>query len=97
MIKTNQKYYFIVNRTTLLLKNVKSVIKRYNTISSFLNYCGLNSNISKCKVSGVGALKRVPMTVCVLMSVDLTSDTLNIARVNFSYDKTFRMKTTSAK
>lgn len=97
MIKTNQKYYFIVNRITLLLKNAKSVIKLYNTIDNFLNYCGSNSNISKCKVPGVGALKTVHLAASVLMSVDLTSDTLKILRVNFSYDKKFRMKKTSAK
>ena len=51
------------------------------------NYSRLNSNISKCEVAGIGAVKRFHMAAYGLKSIDLTSDTLKILGVPFSCNK----------
>ena len=56
-------------------------------IDFFFNFSGLKSNISKCEIAGIGALKGVHVAVFGLESVDLTSDTVKILGVHFSYNK----------
>ena len=56
-------------------------------IDYFSSYSGLKSNFSKCEIDGIGALKGVHVGVCGLKSVDLTSDTVKILGVQFSYNK----------
>ena len=56
-------------------------------IDYFSNYSRLKSNISKCEIAGIGALKGVHAAVCGLKSVELTSDTVTTLGVHFSYNK----------
>ena len=56
-------------------------------IDYFSNYLGLKSNISKCEIGGIGALKVVHMAVYGLKTVDLTSDTVKILVVHFLFNK----------
>ena len=51
------------------------------------------SNFTKYEVAGISLLKRVTVAVCSMKSVDLTSDTLKILGVHFSYTKTLQSKT----
>ena len=103
-IKTNQNiegldicyYSFLYSAyaddTTLFSKNLKSVMELDNTIDYFSHYSGLNSDISKCEIASVGALKGVLMAVCCLKPVDLTSDTLKIPAIYFYMTQNIIMK-----
>ena len=76
LIKTNNKieslnicdcsflYSAYADDTTLFFKNVLSAIEIIAMIDYFSSYLGLKSDISKCKISGTGALKRVHMALC---------------------------------
>ena len=90
-------YSAYTDGSTFILKNVSSVIEIVSTIHHFSNYSGLKSNISKCEIAGIGALKGVHAAVCGLNSVDLTSDTVKILGVHFSYDKEIQNEKTSAR
>ena len=46
-------------------------------IDYFSNYSGLKSNISKCEITGIRALKGVHVAICSLKFVDLTLDSIN--------------------
>ena len=62
-------------------------MKLFDTIYYFSSYSGLNPNISKYGIFGVGALKGFHVAVCGLKFVDLTSGTLEIFGFHFSYNK----------
>ena len=61
-------------------------------IDYFSNYSGLKSNISKYEIAGIGTLKGIPVAVCGLKSVALTSDTVRILGVHFTYSKEIKNK-----
>ena len=60
------------------------LIKTFKVFSSF---AGLKPNFSKCEIAGIGVLKGVKMAVCGMKAVDLTTDTVKILGVHFSYNK----------
>ena len=48
------------------------------------------TNISKCKIVGLGSLKRVLEAVCGLKSINLTTDNIKVLDVHFSYNSTLK-------
>ena len=109
LIKTNNKieplnicdYSFLYSAyaddTTFISKNVSSVIEIVSMIEYFSNYSGLKSKISRYEIAGIGALKRIPVEVCGLKSVPLTSDTVRILGVHFAYSKEIKNEKKNAK
>ena len=65
----------------LFLENKESLEKLVEVLLYFLPFLGLKSNISKCEICGLGLLKGVGMTVCVMQSVDLTRNAIKILRI----------------
>ena len=56
-------------------------------IDYFSNHSRLISNISQCEIARTGALKGIHVAACGLKSIELTSDTVKILGVYFSYNK----------
>ena len=65
----------------LFLENKESLEKLVEVLLYFLPFLGLKSNISKCEICGLGLLKGVGMTACVMQSVDLTRNAIKILRI----------------
>ena len=53
----------------------------------FSKFSGLKPNILECQVAGIGSLKGVKMTVCGIKCIDLTTETIKILGVHFSYNQ----------
>ena len=57
------------------------------TFKLFSKFSGLKPNILKCEVAGIGSLKGVKMAVCGIKCIDLTTETIKILGVHFSYNQ----------
>ena len=56
----------------------------------FCLFLGLKTNFSKCEVVGLGSLEGTLEVVCRLKSINLTTCTIKILCVHFSYNGTLR-------
>ena len=54
------------------LKNLNPVNELLSTMGIFYSFTGLKPNLSKCEISGIGALKGVTVAVCGIKCIDLT-------------------------
>ena len=57
------------------------------TFKTFSKFSRLKPNILICEVAGIGSLKEVKMAVCGIKCIDLTTETINILGVQFSYNQ----------
>ena len=57
------------------------------TFKLFSKFSGLKSNTLKCEVVGIVSLKGVKTAVCGIKCIDLTTETINILGVHFSYNQ----------
>ena len=62
------------------------------TFQLFSKFSSLKSNILKCEVSGIGSLKGVKMAVCSIKCIDLTTETIKIFGVHFSYNQKLKIQ-----
>ena len=58
---------------------------------------GLKPNILKCEVADIGSLKGIKMAVCGIKCIDLTTETIKILGVHFSYKQKLKHKKISWK
>ena len=63
-----------------------------DTFTVFSLFSGLKANFSKCEIAGLGSLKGVLEAVCGLKSINLTTDTIKILSVHFSYNSTLKVQ-----
>ena len=70
------------------LLSIKNVIDPFKVYSLFP---GLNASLTKCEIAGLGSMK-VLEAVCSLKSINLTTDTINIFGVHFSYNRTLKLQ-----
>ena len=52
----------------------------------------LKANFSKCEIAGLGSLKGFSEVVCGLKSINLTTDTIKILGIHFSYNNTLKIQ-----
>ena len=71
---------------TFFLSNQQSVTEVIKVFEQFLLFSGLKPNKSKCEVAGIGALKRVSVALCGMECIDLTTKTIKILGIHFSYN-----------
>ena len=57
------------------------------TFKLFSKFSDLKLNILKCDVTYIGSLKGVRMAVCDIKCIDLTTETIKILGVHFSYNQ----------
>ena len=85
-------YTAFADDSTFFLKDLLSVKNLVDTFKVFSLFSGLNANFSKCEIAGLGSLKGVLEAVCDLKSINLTTDTIEILGVHFSYNSTLKVQ-----
>jgi hypothetical protein len=83
-------YSAYADDATFFLKDEESVKALFETIKLFSSYSDLKPNYSKCEVAGIGVLKGASWALCGLKSVDLTTGTMKILGIHFSYNEEIR-------
>ena len=79
-------YSAYADDTTCFVKNVESVERIIKVFNLFSKFSGLEPNLTKCKVSGIGVLKEVHVAVCGMKYINLEIDTMKILGIYFSYN-----------
>ena len=69
------------------LKDNISVFETLNIFHKFSLVSGLNPNIVKCEIAGIGTLKGVNVVLCGIKCLSLTKETVKICGLHFSYSK----------
>ena len=57
-------YTAYADDTTFFLKDAQSIENLVEIFNTFSLFSGLKPNLTKCEIAGIGALKRVQVTVC---------------------------------
>ena len=85
-------YTAFTDDSTFFLNDLLSVKNLIDTFKVFSLFSGLNAKFSKCEIAGLGSLKGVLEAVCSLKSINLTTDTIKILGVHFSYNSTLKVQ-----
>ena len=85
-------YTSFADDSTFFVNDLLSVKNLVDTFKVFSLFSGLNANFSKCEITGLGSLKGVLEAVCGLKSINLTTDTIKILGVHFSYNSTLKVQ-----
>ena len=91
----NQTFLYTVfaDDSTFFLNELLSFKILIDTLKLFFLFSGLKADFSKCEIAGIGLLKGVLEVVCELKSINLTTDTIKILGVYFSYNGTLEVQT----
>ena len=79
-------YTAYADDTTFFLSNQQSLTEVIKVFEQFSLFSGLKPNKSKCEVAGIGALKGVSVALCGMEFIDLTTKTIKILGIHFSYN-----------
>ena len=85
-------YTAFADDSTFFLNDLLSVKNLIDTFKVFSLFSGLKANFSKCEIAGLGSLKGVLEALCRLKSINLTTDTIKILGVHFSYNDTLKVQ-----
>ena len=83
-------YTAFADNSTFFLNDLLSVNHLIDTFTVFFLFSGLKTNFSECEITGLGSLKGVLEAVCGLKSINLTTNTIKILGVHFSYNSTLK-------
>ena len=72
--------------TTFFLKDAQSIENLVEIFNTFSLFSGLKPNLTKGKISGIGALKGVQVEVCGMRCIDLCNEAIKILGTYFSYN-----------
>ena len=82
----------IADDSTFFLNDLLSAKNLIDTFKVYSLFWRLKANFSKCEVAGLGSLKRVLEEVWDLKAINLTTDTIKIFDLHFSYDVTLKVQ-----
>ena len=85
-------YTALTDDSTFFLNDLLSIKNLSGTFKVFSLFSGLKANFSKCEIAGLGFLKGVLEAVCGLKPINLTTDTIKIEGVHFSYNGTLKVQ-----
>ena len=85
-------YTAFADDSTFFLNDLLSVKNLIDTFTVFSLFSGLKANFSKCEIAGLGSLKGVLEAARILKSINLTTDTIKIVGVHFSYNLTLKVQ-----
>ena len=74
----------------LIFGDLDSASEIFKVFDMFSIYSGLKPDMKKCKIAGIGSLKRVKLALCEVKSIDLAQETIKIVGLHFSYNKKLR-------
>ena len=80
------------DHSTFFLNDLLSAKNLVDTFKAFSFLLGLKANFSKCEIAGLGSLKGVLEAARILKSINLTTDTIKIVGVHFSYNLTLKVQ-----
>ena len=89
LLKCLRTLFFILLMQMMVLS---FFLKDKNSNNYFSSFTGLKPNLSKCEVTGIGALKRVKVAICGIKCIYLTKQAIKIFGVFFSYDKNLHLE-----
>ena len=92
MFENTFLYTAYADVSTFFLKDKTSIKELLSTINYFSSFTGVKRNLFKCEVAGIGALKGVKVTICVIKCIDFTKEAIKILGVFFSYDKNLQLE-----
>ena len=72
--------------TQFFLKDENSIAQISETFKLLSDFLGLKPNTIKCKIAGIGVLKRVQVAICGMKCINLRNKTIKILGVYFSYN-----------
>ena len=78
--------------TTIFLCNIDWVKKLMKTFQEFAYFSGLSYDMSKCDIADIKSLKGVKIAVCGIKNIDLTKESIETARISFSYGAAIQNK-----
>ena len=85
-------YTAFADDSTFFFNDLVSVKNLIDTFTVFSLFSRLKANFSKYEIAGLGSLKGVLEAVCGLKSINLTTDTIKILGVDFSYNSTLKVQ-----
>ena len=85
-------YTAFADDSTFFLNDLLSVKNLIDTFTVFSLFSGLKANFSKCEIARLGSLKGVLEAVCSLKPINLTTGTIKILGVHFSYNSTLKVQ-----
>ena len=85
-------YTAFTDDSTFCLNHLQSVKNLNDTFTVFSLFSGLKGNFSKFEIAGLSSLKGVLEAVCGLKSINLTTNTIKILGVHFSYNSTLKVQ-----
>ena len=77
-------YSVYADDSTFFLRKIDSVIEVVRTFKEFSSFSDLSSNMSKCKIVGIGSLKGVETAVCGMKNIDLIKEVVKIIGISFA-------------
>ena len=88
----NHVFLYTALRMIQLFSLMTYYYDNFDTTKVFSLFSGLKANFSKCEIAGLGSLKGVLEAVCGLKSINLTTNTIKILGVHFSYNSTLKVQ-----
>ena len=85
-------YTAFTDDSNFFLNDLLSAKNLVDTFKAFSFLLGLKANFSKGEIAGLGSLKGVLEAACILKSINLTTDTIKIVGVHFSYNVTLKVQ-----
>ena len=80
-------YTAYVVDTTFFLEDISSVKVVLKDFQSFSSFSGLRPNFTKCKIAGIGVLKRVNVALCGMKCLDLAIECIKVLGLHISYNR----------
>ena len=77
-------YTAYADDTTLFLKDAQSIENLVEILTIFSHFSGLKSNLIKCEIPGIGALKGIQLVACGMRCIDLCNEAIKILGTYFS-------------
>ena len=78
-------YTGYTDNNTFFLKDTQSIENLVEVSNTFSLFSGLKTNLRKCKISGIRALKGVQVVVCGMKCINLYNEAIQILGTCFSY------------
>ena len=78
MFENTFLYNAYAGDSTFFLKDKNSIKELLNTTNYFSSFTSLKSNLPKCEVAGIGALKEVKVAIYGINCIDLTKEAIKI-------------------
>ena len=88
----NYLYTAYAGDQIFFLNDQKLIRELLKTFKLFSKFSGLKPNILICEDGGICSLKGIKMTVCGIKCIDLTTETIKILGVPFSYNQNLQIQ-----